>query len=273
LEVLIVISRLRPCLGLLVIALISSSACNSKSPTAPTPAPAPAPAPPPPPPPTPPPPPAPAALESITLSESTVPSQAQPTATIRLTAAAPAGNAPVALESSNPAVAKVPANVSVAAGETTNSFTIDTSTVRESTDVTISARYEGVTKTAILTVVPPSLQPRFKVTSPTRGEDVCVITSAAGAVDCTLDASASSGFVAVYRWTLTVAGKDLTVNMPEGSAAFVPATTCALLSGGSVNSDGVVPMVIVLRLEDRQGNVTSPVQRTVAIVPNGMCGY
>jgi hypothetical protein len=32
-------------------------------------------------------------------------------------------------------------------------------------------------------------------------------------------------------------------------------------------------MVIALRLEDRQGNVTSPVTRTVKLYPNGMCGY
>ena len=104
------------------------SGCDSETPTTPTPAPAPTPAPVPAPPP--PPPPAPAALESITISPSIVTGQTRPTATVRLTAPAPAGNAPIFVETTNSDVAKVPANISVAAGETTNSFAIDTSTVR-----------------------------------------------------------------------------------------------------------------------------------------------
>jgi hypothetical protein len=166
----------------------------------------------------------------------------------------------------------VPGNVSVAAGETTNSFAVDTSTVRNATTVTISARYEGVTMTAALTVLPPPLQPQFSVRSPSRGDDACAIVTAAGAVDCQFDASRSSGFPSIYRWTLTVAGKDLTLNMPEGSAVFTPATDCAFLSGGSIENERVA-MVVVLRVEDRQGNVSNPVQRTIALFPNSQCGY
>lgn len=264
------IRRLRSCAGLFVVALISISACDSKTPTAPTPAPTPTPTPPPAPPP---PPPAPAALESITLSDSTVTGQARPIVTIKLTAPAPAGNAPIVIETTNSDVAKVPANISVAAGETSNSFAIDTSTVRSPTTVTISARYEGVTMTAALTVLPPPLQPHFSVTSPTRGGDACGISTVAGAVDCQFDASGSSGFVATYRWTLALAGKELTLNMPEGSAVFSPATDCTFLSGGSPSSEGTLSMVVMLRLEDRQGNVTNPIQRTVTVYPNARCGY
>jgi hypothetical protein len=255
---------------LLIVALIALSGCDSESPTTPTPAPAPTPAPVPAPPP---PPPAPAALESITISPSVVTGQTRPTATVRLTAPAPAGNAPIFVETTNSDVAKVPANISVAAGETTNSFAIDTSTVRNPTTVRISARYESVTMTAELTVLPPPLEAQFRVVSALRGDDACVIVSAAGALDCLFDASRSTGFPAVYRWTLTVAGKELTLNMPEGSASFTPATDCNLLSGGNISSDGEVAMLVVLRVEDRQGTISSPVQRIIDLVPNGMCGY
>jgi hypothetical protein len=266
-----VIRRLRSCAGLFVVALISISACDSKTPTAPTPAP---PTPTPTPAPTPAPPqPAPAALESIALSDSSVTGQAKPVATVKLTAPAPAGNASIAVESTNSDVAKVPANISVTAGETINSFAIDTSTVGAPTTVTISARYEGVTMTAVLTVLPPPLVPHFSVGSPTRGSDACGISTAAGGVDCQFDASASSGFIATYRWTLTLAGKELNLNMPEGSAVFSPATDCTFLSGGSPSSEGTVSMVVVLRLEDRQGNITNPIQRTVTVYPNALCGY
>jgi hypothetical protein len=201
-----------------------------------------------------------------------VPSQGRPIATVKLTAPAPAGNAPILLETTNTDVAKVPANVSIAAGQTTATFAIETSTVRTPTDVTIEARYLGVAVRATLTVVPPGVSPQFRVNSPSVGEDACAITSAAGAVDCVLDASRSTGFVSVYRWTLTVGGNSLTFNMPEGSPTFTPTTTCAFLAGGSL-SDGEVPMVVSLQVQDRSGTLSNPVQKTIDLIPNGQCGY
>jgi len=264
--------RMRPCAALLLAAVMSTSACDSKSPTAPTPAPTPTPPPAPAPAPTPPPPSVPAALESITLSESTVTSQARPIATVKLTAPAPAGNATLFLETTNTDLAKVPASISIAAGETTGTFAIETSTVRTPTTVTIEARYLGVAVRTILTVVPPPVQPQFRVRSPSVGDDACAITSAAGAVDCLFDASQSTGFPSQYRWKLTVAGNELTFNMPEGTPAFTPTTTCAFLAGGSL-SDGEVPMVVTLQVQDREGNVSNPLQRTIDLRPNGQCGY
>ena len=265
------IRRMRPSVGLLVAALIAISACDNEPTTTPTPTP-PAPTPAPAPTPTPTPPPAPAALESITLSPSTVPSQSQPTATIKLTAPAPTGNAVIVLETNNPDVAKVPANVSIAAGETTATFTIETSTVRTPTTVVIEAKYLGVAARADLIVTPPGANAIFRVVSPSRGEDFCIITDAAGAVDCLFDASRSTGFV-TYRWTLTLGANELTINQPEETPAFTPATTCSFLGGGSVNSNGTVTMVVALQVRDRQGNTSPTTQRNVSVVPNGMCGY
>lgn len=266
--------RIRYCAALLLAAVMFASACDSNTPTTPTPAPTPTPPPvvTPPPPPPPPTPPAVAAIEAITLSESTVPSQGRPVATVKLTAPAPAGNAPILLESTNTDVAKVPANVSIAAGETTTTFSIETSTVRTATTVTIEARYLGVAVRTTLTVVPPALQPQFRVRSPSVGDDACAITSAAGAVDCVFDASGSTGFPSQYRWKLTVAGNELTFNMPEDTPAFTPTTTCAFLAGGSL-SQGEVAMVVTLQVQDRAGNVSNPLQRTIDLIPNGQCGY
>jgi hypothetical protein len=191
---------------------------------------------------------------------------------VKLTAPAPAGGAQVLLESTNTDLAKVPANVSIAAGDTTATFTIETSTVRTATTATIEARYLGVAVRATLTVVPPAVSPQFRVNSPSVGDDACAITSAAGAVDCVFDASRSTGFPAQYRWTVAVGGNELSFTMPEGSPVVTPATTCAVLSGGSL-SNGEVPMVVTLRVQDRDGNVSNPVQRTIDLIPNGQCGY
>jgi hypothetical protein len=202
-----------------------------------------------------------------------VPSQGRPIATVKLTAPAPAGGAPILLETTNTDLAKVPSSVSIAAGETSTTFAIETSTVRTPTTVTIEARYLGVAVRATLTVVPPAVQPQFKVVSPTVGEDACAITSAAGAVDCVFDASRSTGFVSQYRWKIAVAGNELTINMPEGTPAFTPATTCALLAGGSLSSEGEVAMIVTLQVQDRDGNVSNPLQRTIDLIPKGQCGY
>ena len=144
--------------------------------------------------------------------------QSRPTATIRLTAPAPAGNAPIILESSQPDVATVPANVSVAAGETTNTFAIDTSTVRSPTAVTISARYEGVTVTAVLdgaasaarAAIPRRIRLAWQTTpAPSR--------HAAGAAGLPVRRQPDHlGSIAVYRWTLSVGGKELALTQARG---------------------------------------------------------
>src|SRR5712691_8676218 len=68
--------------------------------------------------------------------------------------AAPSAAAVITLSSSNPAVATVPASVTVSAGFMTAAVPVTTVPVTASTTVTISASFHGVTKTALLTVLP-----------------------------------------------------------------------------------------------------------------------
>jgi hypothetical protein len=93
-----------------------------------------------------------AALSSLTLNPTTVSGGATSTGTVRLTAAAPAGGAAVSLKSSNTAAATVPASVTVAAGQTSATFTATAANVPSNTSSLISASYAGVTKNATLTV-------------------------------------------------------------------------------------------------------------------------
>jgi hypothetical protein len=96
-----------------------------------------------------------AALASLTLSPKTVKGGSNSTGTVKLNGLAPANSgATVTLSSSNSAIATVPANVKVNPGATSATFTISTKTVAASTKVTISATYNGKTKSAILTVTP-----------------------------------------------------------------------------------------------------------------------
>jgi uncharacterized protein (TIGR03790 family) len=67
---------------------------------------------------------------------------------------APLAGITVGLSSSNPAVAPVPASVTVAAGQAGVTFPITTATVGTNTAVTITASYAGATVQATLTVTP-----------------------------------------------------------------------------------------------------------------------
>jgi hypothetical protein len=75
------------------------------------------------------------------------------TGTVTLSGPAPAGGAQVTLSSSNSGVARVPSSVTVPAGATSVTFTVNTSGVLISTSATISASYNGTTKTANLAVL------------------------------------------------------------------------------------------------------------------------
>ena len=107
---------------------------------------------------TPPPPPQPGgALDSVSLSPATVQTgTVQTSATLSFTALTPAGGATVSLASSNTSIATVPATVTVPANSSTGAFgvTINASAVGTAT---ISATYNGVTRSALLTVTNQSL--------------------------------------------------------------------------------------------------------------------
>jgi len=93
----------------------------------------------------------PLAPSSVTLGQSSVIGGKTVSATVSLNAAAPSSGVTVSLASSNPAVAAVPAAVTVAAGARTAKFSVSTSAVAKQTTVTITASYQG-NSAATLTV-------------------------------------------------------------------------------------------------------------------------
>jgi hypothetical protein len=93
-----------------------------------------------------------AAPARLTLKPARVRGGTSATGTVTLSAAAPGGGVAIALSSSNPALASVPANVRVAAGQTSAAFAVATTPTQQGGAVTIAASNAGVTKTATLTV-------------------------------------------------------------------------------------------------------------------------
>ncbi len=95
------------------------------------------------------------ALGSVSLSPTTVPAGSSSTGTVRLSAAAPSGGAVVALSSSSGAVT-VPLGVTVSAGSTSRTFAVTTSNVSAQSSAVITGTSGGVSRSATLTVNPPT---------------------------------------------------------------------------------------------------------------------
>jgi hypothetical protein len=91
-------------------------------------------------------------LSSVSVKPTTVRGGSSATGTVTLSRPAPTGGAVITLSSSNPAVATAPESVTVAVGATSATFTVSTSRVTASTTVTISAAFDGVTRSAGLSV-------------------------------------------------------------------------------------------------------------------------
>jgi hypothetical protein len=75
--------------------------------------------------------------------------------TVVLNGAAASGGAIVTLQSSNTAVATMPATVTVPAGSDRTNFIVTTSTVPSSTTVSLNANYNGTWAATSLIVSPP----------------------------------------------------------------------------------------------------------------------
>ena len=106
----------------------------------------------------PPPPPPVASLGTLSANPNSVVGGSPATGTVTLTAGAPAGGAIVNLSAASPAVT-VPGSVTVAANASSANFPIGTSSVATTTATSISASYNGVTRTAAFTVNPAPVAP------------------------------------------------------------------------------------------------------------------
>ncbi len=94
-------------------------------------------------------------LSALAVSPSSVTGGTAATGTVSLSAPAPMGGTAVGLTSSDSAVS-VPANVTVAAGQSNATFTVATTTVTSARSVTLTATAAGVSRTASVTVNPPT---------------------------------------------------------------------------------------------------------------------
>jgi hypothetical protein len=181
-------------------------------------------------------PPPPAELSTLDLNPSTVVGGNGSSGTVIMTVG-PASDAVISLSSSNPSVAGVPATTTVPANSFTGSFVVSTSAVSASTAVTITATYNGSSRTANLTVTPAgasavSLQSVTASPSTVEGgspTSAFVMLSAAAETDTTVALSSSNPAVVGVPASVTVA-TGTTARGFTVTTTSVTATTTATIS-------------------------------------------
>src|SRR5437667_2232366 len=178
-----------------------------------------------------PPPPPPASLSSVSVTPTSVVGGNSSQGTVTLTAGAPAGGAVVGLSSANTAVATVPASVTVAAGATSATFSITTTSVTASTVLAITGTFHAVSRSAVLTVNPTPPPPSLSsvTVNPT---SVVGGTTSTGTVTLTTAAPTGGAIVTLSSTNATVASVPASVTVAAGaiSANFTISTTAVTVA-------------------------------------------
>ncbi len=185
----------------------------------------------------------PAALNAVSVSPTSVIGGTSATGTVTLTAGAPSGGAVVSLTSSNSAVASTPSSVTVAAGATSATFPATTTAVTSNTSVTLTAAYNGASRSAILTVTPPpppaslsslALNPT-SVTGGSNSQGTVTLSSAAPAGGLTVTlASSNPAAGAPANVTVAQGATSATFTIVTGAvSSSTPATITASDAGVS----------------------------------------
>jgi len=180
-----------------------------------------------------------AALSTVSVNPTSVVGGQGSTGTVTLTTGAPTGGAVVSLSSANAGVASVPASVTVAAGATSASFAVTTSTVASTTLVGINGSYSSVTKTATLTVTPPPPPPTLS-TLTLNPSTVSGGATSTGTVTLTAPAPAGGAVVTLSSTNPGAASVPASVTVAPGSTSntftvttSTVASTTAVSIGGS----------------------------------------
>jgi hypothetical protein len=164
-------------------------------------------------------------LSTMNLNPATVVGGNASSGTVVMTTSA-TGGAVVSLSSSNPAVASVPATTTVPANGFTGAFVVNTSAVATTTPVTITATYNGATRTATLTVTPPATGPTLQsvTVSPS---SVAGGSNTSGVVTLSGGAPQGGATVSLSSSNPAVASVPASVTVGSGTTAggFTVATT------------------------------------------------
>jgi hypothetical protein len=156
-------------------------------------------------------------LSTLSLSPTTVTGGNSSQGTVTLSGPAPSGGSVVTLSSSNTAVATVPANVTVAAGTSSRTFTVTTTTVSSQALATITGSL-GVSRNSTLTINPSTPTPAAPaLVAPADGATVTLPVTldwsdVANAVSYQIQVDDSSAFTSPFVVDQTVTPSQFTLS-------------------------------------------------------------
>jgi hypothetical protein len=211
-------------------------------------------------------------LGSVSLSPASVTGGTSSTGTVTLTSPALAGGAEVVLASDN-AAATVPDSVTVAAGASTATFSVDTSAVGTTTSVNILGSYNGF-QSATLTINPPvlstvSLSPASVVGGGSSTGTVSLTGPApiGGAVVTLLSDDASATVPA----SVTVAPGATTATFPVTTTPISASTSANILGsyGGFQSATLTINPASLSALSLNPASVTGGTSSTGTVTLNG----
>ena len=187
-------------------------------------------------------------LSSLSCAKGTITGTGTDSCTVTLTEAASSGGLKISLNSSDTEHISVPAAVTVAADETTATFTATVAAAYTTHNVTVTAAYNGISKTYTVDLIAPALS-GFSCTKGTitgAGSDSCTVTLTAGAPSDGLDIAlkSSDGTHIPVPGGVTVAKGATTAKFTATvAAAYTTHTVTLTASDGGVSKTYAIDLV------------------------------
>ncbi len=222
-------------------------------------------------------------LTGFTVSPASVTGGTGASATVTLDNPAPSGGIVVAVSSNNSAAAWTAGSVTVAAGATSGTVSVSTGTVTAATAVTLTATFNGVSKTAAITVNPTvttglnltglTVSPGT-VTAGTGAWAAVTLSGVAPAGGIVVAMSSSNAAAASTPSSVTIAAGSMFVSIPVTTgavSAVTPVTLTATYNGGSkttgitVNPGAAPPAPHLSSLTVAPGSVTGGTGATATV--------
>ena len=168
-------------------------------------------------------------LSTLSLAPASIAGGATSQGTVTLSGAAPAGGVLVSLSDNSPATG-LPSGVTVPSGSSSASFTITSTPVTGSTQVTVSAAYGGVLKNATLTLTPPPLSSISGTVSPAPSGAGATLTLNQGSTRVATVSAAANGSFSFP----SVANGSYTITPTKPGFSFTPASASLNVNGANV---------------------------------------
>ena len=157
-------------------------------------------------------------LTGFSISPSTVASGANATLSFTLSAPAPSGGATISLSSNNAAF-PVPSIFTVPAGQSSTSFSVQSSTtITSTTTATVTATYNGGSQTATLSLTVAAATPTLSITTTALNP----ATATVGVGYAAQQAVTATGGTTPYSWSVSGQPSGMGINSSSGAVYGTP---------------------------------------------------